>query len=250
VLNYYIIFLLVFANLTFITPSINSAEADKKVLGKSYVSPGGITRYRSHLIFTTADTELAGYPHALLGWRYGLFEYMDIGLAIGGIPVKGPGVDSTTGKREINLIRLIRIDTKFILWQNNIKSYFAGLRIRSEFKRHNQVFLDSNGNISSEFRPINDFGPSLAIEPSIAWRLGNSQQHVLYYSTSYYFDLDIRSDHKRLEHYYLPIMLGYEFIAENGFHFQIDVATFLELFNTQTAGQFIPRFRIRFAFEL
>lgn len=192
----------------------------------SFLSPAGVLAPGQHALFVTGDTELTGYPTVGLGWRVGLGGFADAGVEVAGIDKAFLG----------------RLHGKVRLWESPNRRGFIGLRLRTEFKRHEQ-------DVDPEtFRPIDDFGPIVAPELSVGLRLGEGRQHAVYYATIYYLDVDVRDGYP-LEHYYLPALFGYGYHHESGLHAMADAGVFYELGNVDTVAEWVPRFRLRAGWE-
>lgn len=208
-------------------PSLPDTEAPTSPAPSSYLSPAGVLAAGRHALFVGGDTELPGYPAVEIGWRVGLGDVADLGLELVGIDVAFLG----------------RLHGKLRLWESPARTGFIGLRLRAEFKRHEQE-VDPQ-----VFRDIDDFGPILSPELSVGLRLGEHRRHAVYYGTYYYLDGDVRAD-MPIEHYYAPAMVGYELHLDAGLHVMLDAATFVELDNEETTGEWIPRVRLRLGWEL
>ncbi len=206
-------------------PALARAAPDPE-RGPAFLGGGGILPSGRHAIFVIADTELSGYPVPLIGWRVGLGNLADLGLEAGGNDVA----------------LLARLHAKLLLFESGCQRWFAGLRLRTEVKRHRQSF----GEL---FRPIDDLGLTFVPELSFALRLGARRQHALVYSAFYYLDLDIRPG-RELEHYLLPAMLGWEWRFARRFHLGLDAGVFFELFQPKTAGEPLFKFQLTVGLEL
>jgi hypothetical protein len=190
-----------------------SLPAPARAQGPAFLGPAGVLAARSHAVFLHADTELSGYPTPFLGWRMGLGGVADLGLEAGATGVAAVG----------------RLHAKARLYESPARRWFAGARLRVEFKRHKQDF----GEI---FRPIDDLGFTLVPELSVGLRLGARSEHALHYAAFYYLDVDVRAG-RGPEHYVLPGMIGYEGRLWRGLHLGVEAGVFFEVGQPRTAGE-------------
>lgn len=191
----------------------------------AYLSPGGILPHGRVAYFVEGDTELPGYPAVFVGVRRGAIDWFDYGVAVGGI----------------DTLFVARLHGKARLFEDAGRRWFVGLRLRLEFKRHQQTF--------SDFPPLDDFGFTVVPEVSVARRFGDRAEHALYYAAHYTLDIDVRQG-RDLQHYVMVGMVGYEYRFAFGLHLSADVALGTELANPLTEGMFFPRFRFRVGYDL
>jgi hypothetical protein len=192
----------------------------------SFLGPAGLLAEGRHAVFVSADTELPGYPAVELGWRYGL-GFGDVGLEL----------------QAIDVAIAARLHAKIRVYEDPRGRGFLGFRLRFDFKRQVQA-VDPD-----TFRDIDDFGPVLAPEFSAAMRFGAERNHAIHYFTYFYLDFDVRSGEPPFEAYYAPVVVGYEWRHESGFHFVTDTGVGVELGNPDTYGELIPRIRARLGWE-
>ncbi len=187
--------------------------------GPAFLGPGGILPPGTVALVAKADGELSFFPSLFVGWRVGIGGHVDLGLEAGGLHTAAVG----------------RLHVKARLWESMDHRWFLGLRLRAEVKRHEQDFGDAFD--------IDDWGVTLIPELSVGLRLGQTLRHAVYYAAYYYYDIDFRSD-RGVEHYLMPVMLGYEHRLRGGFHLGGDVGLLMQLFKAETAGDVFPRMRV------
>ena len=211
-------------------PARASASAAVEAPGPrpaAFLGAGGILPAGVRAVLLEADTELTGYPTFIVGVRRGFADRLELGIELGGIDV----------------VFLGRLHAKVAFWEPASRAWFIGMRLRVDFKRHQQRFGEG------VFRPIDDFGFGVVPALLASHRFGDDRAHALHYSVFYYFDIDVRPGH-RVEHFLGPAVLGYEYRFPFGLHVQADVGVGFELLNPETAGEPIPKLQLVVGYEL
>lgn len=205
-----------------------ASTAQAQTADVSFLGPAGVLAEGRHALFTSADTELPGYPAVEVGYRYGGLGVADIGVEIQAIDVAALG----------------RVHGKVRLYEDPARRGFLGLRLRVDFKRQVQP-VDPD-----TFRDIDDFGFVFAPELSAGVRLDPRREHAIHYFTYAYLDFDVRPAEPRFQWYYAPAVIGYEWHHPAGFHLFADSGIGWEVGDPETFGELIPRLRLSVGWEI
>jgi hypothetical protein len=175
----------------------NRAPADYTPIGfvkqPSFISGAGVLNKNEHAFLLHLDGDLIPSP-VMLGYRYGLFYWWDIGVDVGG----ANGVFQALAHTRVENLKT-RKSEKFF-WSNEFK---AGYKLHE-------------ATINKDLR-FDDRSLVAMIDNSLSYRLGALRKQALYLLTVFYVDYDLHRPHRQTDYYLMPAILGFEtMIGEHG----------------------------------
>lgn len=168
----------------------NRSPADYTPLGfvkqPSFVSGGGLLNKNEHSLLLYADGDVLP-PAFMLGYRYGLLYWWNIGFDMGG----DKGVFQAVVRTRMENLKSYK--TEKLFWSNQISG---------GFKYHK---ADFGSDISFDDRSLVGM-----IDNSLGYRLGSDRKKVIYLLTIFYIDYDLHTPRRQTDYYLIPLVGGYE----------------------------------------
>ncbi len=152
----------------------------------SFVSHGGNLNKHEHALVLTVDGELLP-PAVLVGYRYGLFYWGEVGVDVGG----DYGVFEALAHMKIENFKTAASER-----------FYWGTTYKTGYKHHVADF--------GENMAFDDKSWILAFENTFAFRLGASRQKAIYAVTQFYIDFDMHHHDRQTDYYVAPVLLGWE----------------------------------------
>jgi hypothetical protein len=178
----------------------NRAPADYTPIGfvkqPSFISGAGVLNKNEHAFLLSLDGDLLP-PAVMLGYRYGLFYWWDVGVDVGG----DKGVFQALARTRMENLKTRKSERFF--WSNE---FTAG------YKLHEATF---NKNLRFDDRSL-----IASVDNSLSYRIGALRNQALYLLTVFYLDYDLHQPRRQTDYYLMPAILGFEtMIGEHGSFF-------------------------------
>ena len=152
----------------------------------SFVSYGGNLNKHEHALVLTVDGELLP-PAVLVGYRYGLLYWWEVGLDTGG----DYGVFEALAHIKIENFKTAKSER-----------FYWGTTYKTGYKYH---VADLGENLV-----FDDKSWILNFENSFAFRLGALRQKTIYVVTQFYIDFELHRHGRQTDYYVAPALLGWE----------------------------------------
>ena len=177
----------------------------------SFVRGAGLLNKKEHAFVLYADGDIIP-PPLMLGYRYGLFYWWDIGVDIGA----DKGIFQSFVRTRLENLKTRKSEA--FIWTNE---FAAG------FKNHT---LDLGKNLRFDDRSL-----VFTADNSLAWRLGTDRTKSLYLLTVLYVDYDLHRPRRQTDYYVEPAVLGFETMAGEYTNFFLELGAAYSINGTQFA---------------
>lgn len=179
-----------------------------------YVRSGGVLNRKETALVAYVDGDL--FPPAVMASiQRGIFYWLTLGLDVGG----DYGVFQALIRIKQEMARTRR--TNFFFW---------GWHIRTGYKYADIDFTDA---ISEEWR-FDDNSWILSFENVFAFRFGNHRRRVIYISSQFYLDFDLRREDRQTDRYVFPATIGFESIIGDNWNFYFEGGLIMSLNGWET----------------
>ncbi|NLN62821.1 MAG: hypothetical protein GX146_08090 [Myxococcales bacterium] len=152
----------------------------------SYVAGGGQLAKNERALLLYLDGELLP-PAVMVGYRYGLLYWWEVGLDVGG----DYGVFQALLNTKMENFKTLRTER-----------FYWGTAYRTGYKYHRAELNDD--------LVFDDNSWVFIFDNYFSLRLGEAKKHALYLATQFYIDIDLRTPRRQTDYYVAPAMLGYE----------------------------------------
>ncbi len=180
-------------------PVIEEEDGGKeaKIEQPSFVENGGALKKHESAVIIYLDAGLLP-PGIMVGYRFGIFNWWDIGFDVGG----DYGVFQVLLHTKMEIMKTRK--TEFFFWD---------MRYQTGYKYHR---VDLTDNLI-----FDDKSWVHIIENSFAFRLGKKRNKVIYLNTQFYIDKDLSDYDRQTDYYVTPLTLGYEMMIKEKMNFFI-----------------------------
>jgi hypothetical protein len=176
----------------------------------SFVEKGGMMNKNEHAFILYADGAFLP-PAIMLGYRYGINYWWEIGFDAGG---------------DYGLFQAL-FHTKMEMFKTRkTELFFWALQLKFGYKYHKFELNKDNY--------FDDKSLVLQLDNSLAIRLGKKRDKVLYYDTLFYVDIDLHSPRRQTDFYIGPVILGYEMMIGKFLSFFIEAGWIISLNGMET----------------
>jgi hypothetical protein len=193
----------------------------------SFVRGAGTLNKGEHSFVLYSDGDLIPQP-TMLGYRYGIFYWWDIGYDVGA----NAGVFQTFVRTRMENLKTRKSEAFF--WSNE---WSAGYKIHDIALRDNVRFDDKS--------LVGTF------DNSLAYRMGPARRASIYLLNELYVDYDLHSPRRQTDYYVMPAILGFEAMVGNHASFFAELGAAYSINGTQFADgsklydkTWFPTFRI------
>lgn len=192
----------------------------------SFVTNAGQLARNEHAAIVYIDGNLFPLP-VMVGYRYGIFYWWDIGLEVGG----SNGVFQALLHFKMENVKTI--ETELFYW---------GTRLSTGYKIHEHSW--------TEDLAFDDRSWILTIENGFAFRLGSKKDKAIYLNNVIYMDFDLHSPRRQNDFYVSPANIGFEMmINERGnLYFELGMTYSINGMETYAGKKFentwFPTFRV------
>jgi hypothetical protein len=192
----------------------------------SFVTNAGQLARNEHAFLVYIDGVLFP-PPVMVGYRYGIFYWWDLGVEVGG----GAGVFQALLHFKMENIKTF--ETEFFYWGNRISTGYK----RHEFSWTEDLVFDDRSWI-------------VTVENGLAFRLGRKRDKAIYINTVYYVDIDLHDPRRQDDHYLSPANVGFEMMVGETANLYVEVGMTYSFNGMQTwAGErfentWFPTFRL------
>lgn len=152
----------------------------------SFVSHAGTLNKNEHAAVLTVDGEVLP-PAVMLGYRYGLLYWWEIGADVGG----DYGVFQALLHMKMENYKTAESER-----------FYWGTSYKTGFKHHVAEL--------TEKARFDDRSWVVLFENSFALRLGDARDKSIYLVTQFYIDLDLHEDRRQTDYYVAPALFGFE----------------------------------------
>jgi hypothetical protein len=191
------------------------APADYTPIGfvkqPSFISGAGVLNKNEHALLLYLDGALLP-PAVMLGYRYGLFYWWDVGVDVGG----DKGVFQALARTRMENLKTRKSERFF--WSNE---FTAG------YKLHEAVI---NKNLRFDDRSL-----IATVDNSLTYRLGALRNQALYLLTVFYLDYDLHQPRRQTDYYFMPAILGFETMIGGHGNFIIELGAAYSINGMQMA---------------
>lgn len=196
----------------------------------SFVENAGNLNRNEHAFLFFVDAELLPAA-AMVGYRYGIFSWWDIGVDVGG---------------NLGVLQAL-IHTKMLNFKTKkTEFFFWGFTFKTGYKYHNIDF-------SEEF-VINDKSWIYVFENPFAFRFGKERDKSLFITTKFYIDQDLHDQRRQNDYYLAPAHLGFETVIGKYTNFYVEAGVMWAINGTEMAdgevlykGDWFPVMQMGFA---
>ncbi len=177
----------------------------------SFVENAGLINKNEHAFLFFADAELL--PAAvMLGYKYGLYYWWDIGIDVGG----NMGVFQALFDMRMENLKTRR--TELFYW---------GFRFKTGYKYHE---VDWSEDFFIEDRSwVYDF------ENILSLRIGKDRKKAIYLTTKFYMDQDLHTPRRQIDYYLGPAHLGFETVVGKYTNFFVEAGVFWSINGMETS---------------
>ncbi len=161
----------------------------------SFIRGSGTLNKNEHAVVLSLDGDLIPSP-LMLGYRYGLFYWWDMGGANGVFQAFV----------QTRMENLKTRETEKFFWSNEF---------RAGYKVH-------DANINSNLR-FDDRSLVGTFDNSLSYRLGNARRQALYLLSVLYVDYDLHTPRRQTDYYVMPAILGFETMIKEHDSFFIEL---------------------------
>jgi hypothetical protein len=164
----------------------------------SFVSDAGTLNKNEHAVLFTINGDVLP-PALMVGYRYGLYYWWDIGLEVGG---------------DYGVFQAL-FHTKFENWKTiDTERFYWGARLNTGYKQHqpdltDQMYFDDNSWVYE-------------LTNTLSLRFGREMRRAFYLNTSFYIDQDIRGEGRQTDYYFRPAVLGFETVLKKHGNFFLE----------------------------
>lgn len=165
----------------------------------SFVRGAGMLNKGEHAFELYADGDLIPQP-TMLGYRYGIFYWWDIGYDIGA----NAGVFQTFVRSRMENLKTRKSEAFF--WSNELSAGYKvhDITIRNDLRFDDRSFVATFDN-------------------SLAYRMGRSRSMALYLLSVLYVDYDLHTPRRQTDYYVFPGILGFETMAGDHANFFAEI---------------------------
>ena len=179
-----------------------------------YVRSGGVLNRKETAVVAYMDGDL--FPPAVMASiQRGIFYWLTVGVDVGG----NYGVFQALLRIKQEMARTRR--TNFFFW---------GWHVRTGYK---YVDVDLRDQISEEWR-FDDNSWILSLENVFAFRFGSYRRRVIYISSQFYLDFDLRNENRQTDRYVFPATIGFETIIKDHWNFYFETGLIISLNGWET----------------
>ncbi len=176
---------------------------------------GGVLNRKETAVGAYVDGDL--FPPAVMASiQRGIFYWLTVGLDVGG----------NYGAFQA----LLRIKQEMARTRTN-NFFFWGWHIRTGYKYVNVDFTDT---LSDVWR-FDDNSWILSLENVFAFRFGLHRRRVIYISSQFYWDFDLRGKGYQIDQYAFPATLGFETILGQQWNIYVEAGIIISLNGWETA---------------
>jgi hypothetical protein len=194
----------------------------------SFVSDGGTLNKNEHAVVFYLNADLLP-PAAMVGYRYGLYYWWEIGADVG----SSFGVFQALLHTKFENFRTLRSET-----------FYWGMRFNTGFKHHKADF--------GEQALFDDHSWIYEITNTFSLRFGKGKRKNFYLNTSFYVDQDLHDPRRQTDYYLRAAALGFETVVSKFGNFFVDAGMILSINGMETTrgvlyeGDWFPVMRIGF----
>lgn len=185
------------------TPALNPpakevVDAPPPPRQPSFVENAGNLNRNEHAVLLFVDAEVLPAA-AMIGYRYGLLSWWDIGFDAGG------NLGVFQALLHTKMINLKTKKTELFWW---------GFTFKTGYKWHQ---IDYGENFI-----IDDKSWIYVFENPFAFRFGKTREKALFLTTKLYIDQDLREPRRQYDYYLAPAHIGYEMVIGKYTNFFIE----------------------------
>jgi hypothetical protein len=177
----------------------------------SYVENAGNLNRNEHAVLFFVDAEVLPAA-AMIGYRYGLLSWWDIGIAVGG------NLGVLQALIHTKMINLKTKKTEFFWW---------GFTFKTGYKYHKIDWSD-------DFI-IDDKSWIYVFENPFAFRFGEKKEKAIFVTTKFYLDQDLHSPRRQNDYYLGPAHLGFEMVIGKHTNFFVEAGVMWSINGSKVA---------------
>lgn len=193
-----------------ISTSLNIFADSQKIKQPSFVENGGMLRKNEHALLVYVDGTLIP-PAIMFAYRYGIFFWWDIGFDIGG------NYKVFQAYLHMKMENFKTKKSEFFIWSN---------RFKTGYKYH---MIDITDTLI-----FDDKSWVFIIDNNFGFRLGKEKDKVIYLTTQFYIDMDLREPKRQSDYYLTPAILGFEAMLNKYLNFYIEAGITISLNGSET----------------
>lgn len=192
----------------------------------SFVQNGGMINKNEHAVISYVDA-LVLPPAVMVGYRYGILYWWDVGVDVGG----DYGVFQALFHTKMEMFKTRKSER-----------FFWGVRLQTGYKYHVATF--------SEDVVFDDVSWITSLETTVSFRFREARDRTLYLTTLFYIDRDLRTPTRQTDYYVAPAILGFEMIFNTYWNFFAEAGWVYSINGMETykgvlyAGQGFPVVKI------
>ncbi len=154
-------------------------------------------------VYLRTNDEWTGFSTFYLGYRRGLTEIFSPAFEVAASPIPH--------------VYLASILLYFKLFETDDGRFFIGARTRSGYRYQDSDFSGKRWEkiVNKDYLTLKRNGMLLALDLTVAFRIGAERRFTIYYSVYPRIDIDFVDETDRLQFLFAPTVIGYEFRFRN-----------------------------------
>jgi hypothetical protein len=210
-------------------PALSSETAQGPDLPR-FSQKGGTLYQGDHSMYLRTNDEWNGFSTFYLGYRYGIHERVNVAVE--------------AAAAAIPHVYLGSLLFYFKVYETSDRFFFFGARTRTAYRYQDSDFSDEKWHkiVGDNYLVLKRNGILMALDITVALRLGPGRRHAVYYTIYPRVDVDFVDNTDRAQLLFSPITLGYEFASGKHDHFSVAVEAgyaFPLPWNSIPAGQWV-----------
>lgn len=164
---------------------------------------GGMLAPDENQVYLRTNDEWTGFSTFYVGYRRGLADIVNPAVEIAASPIPH--------------VYLANLLLYFKLFESKSKRLFIGARTRTGYRYQDSDFSSEKWEriVNDNYLTLKRNGILLALDLTVALRLGIEKRYTIYYTLYPRFDIDLIDERDRVHILFSPIVLGFEFRFRN-----------------------------------